>query len=264
MRLLDLCLLGTELCNVFRQGPRLDLRNVQGHRFRALRDGSRRGALDGAVLPSRLEDPVGVLPGDLLLCLHLQGWRRRLSHLNGFLLPDDRRDHLLGRQILDLEHGHRPLRQMCVDLNDQRLSSTSNRHVDRLEVHPAQGNVVSLEEAEQLLPIVISARCLRAVLERVHRDVLGRVVPREDLRDKEAVREIALRVAHAVGQIQALQPLQNLTGKRLQRFLGSEVRHRDSVNKMGSADRPVRIPVEEVFAVPVVVVYHTDVLEVAA
>mmetsp|Transcript_12178 Transcript_12178/g.34798 ORF Transcript_12178/g.34798 Transcript_12178/m.34798 type:complete len:202 (-) Transcript_12178:443-1048(-) len=201
MSLLDLRLLGTELRHVLRQRPGLHLRDVQRHRLGALRDGPRRGALHGAVLPRGLEDAVGVLPRDLLLRVALRRWRWRLGHLRGLLPSDGGGDHLLHRQVRDQEHWHGALGQVGVDLDEQRLGGPRDGHVDGLEVHLADGDVVPLEEAEELLPIVVPARGLRAVLEGMHGQVLRRVVPGEDLRDEEAVREVALRVADAVRQV---------------------------------------------------------------
>ena len=56
------------------------------------------------------------------------------------------------------------------------------------------------EEPEELLPIVILRGRLEAIIEAMHGDVL-RVIPREDLGNEKAVREVPLRVSDAVRQV---------------------------------------------------------------
>ena len=58
-------------------------------------------------------------------------------------------------------------------------------------------------------PIVLAHADRRAVVVRVHLDVAVEVAG-EDLRDKEAISEVSLRVLDRVGQVEALYPPQQL------------------------------------------------------
>jgi hypothetical protein len=100
--------------------------------------------------------------------------------------------------------------QLCVYARDQlrrRLQPLAVHHVvDQLLIDP---DALALEELAELVPVVELALEAVAVVVAVHLDVVH-VVPGEDLRHQEAIREVTLDVLHRVGEVKRLQPLEEL------------------------------------------------------
>ena len=75
-----------------------------------------------------------------------------------------------------------------------------------------QDDILALEEAIQVLPVVQLLIQLETVVKLVHLKLL-RVVAREDLGVDPSVGQVALGIGDLVRQIKRLDPLSHLTGQ---------------------------------------------------
>jgi hypothetical protein len=106
----------------------------------------------------------------------------------------------LGEQAVELDHEGDELLEVAV--------------LDARELFGLEGQVLLAHELAEQEPVVAGLDRVAAVVEGVHGQ-LARVVAREDLCDDEAVVQVAAGVFEGVGQVQALDPLDDFARQRL-------------------------------------------------
>ena len=99
-----------------------------------------------------------------------------------------------------------------VELFEELVGSVGRAVYHWLVLGRAQDDLLPLEEAVEVLPVIVLLLELEAVVELVHFDLLG-VVARQNLGVNPPVGQITFWIGDLVRQVERLDPLRHLTGQ---------------------------------------------------